>query len=109
MGFLRALFGRQAADRSFVAWKVVPIRDDAVLEVVGEASYQGNLQSLGGRRGREARRTPSSSRRSFGSPRIATTGTRSLSGSRVASSAISRGRRRFDIGPSSSGRLREIT
>jgi hypothetical protein len=33
------------------AWKLNPERDDAVLEVVGEGSYQANLRTLGGRSG----------------------------------------------------------
>lgn len=52
MSFLRRLFGgARAAAQTVPAWKLNPDRDDAVLEVVGEGSYQASLRTLGGRRG----------------------------------------------------------
>ncbi len=52
MGFLRRLLGggRVPADVGMVAaWRLAPERQDAVLQVVGEQSYQPDLRSLGGR------------------------------------------------------------
>lgn len=52
MGFLRRLFGGgpATADEMVDAWMLSPARGDAVLQVVGEGSYQKNLAALGGRR-----------------------------------------------------------
>jgi hypothetical protein len=50
MGFLRGLFGRPTSN-TVDGWKVEPLRDDAVVQVVGEGSYQNNLLALAGKRG----------------------------------------------------------
>ena len=52
MGFLRRLFSRSDspdADELVAAWRLTPDRPDAVLQVVGEGSYQPNLRALAGR------------------------------------------------------------
>lgn len=51
MGFLRRLLGAPSpVAREYPAWLLAPDRDDAVLQVVGEGSYQDALSALGGRR-----------------------------------------------------------
>ena len=51
MGFLRRLLGVPSPSaREYPAWLLAPDRDDAVLQVVGEGSYQDALSALGGRR-----------------------------------------------------------
>ena len=51
MGFLRRLLGGQPTASAVDGWKVEPARDDAVVEVVGEGSYQSSLLALAGKRG----------------------------------------------------------
>jgi hypothetical protein len=53
MGFLRRLFGTRVVETPRAVGTsrmVVPERDDAVLDIVGEASYQPWLMAVGGKR-----------------------------------------------------------
>jgi hypothetical protein len=51
MGFLRRLLGGSSAQsRECDAWRLAPSRDEAVLQVVGEGTYQDALGALGGRK-----------------------------------------------------------